>query len=138
MPKKNKGGAGSKARLAREMKFSVLDRVILLNLLPQQGDIYSLRLVREFREEVGFSADERGLLDIRPGPEGKGVVWDDEGEAEIGLKLITVGGFIHQELEQRFAELNSQKKLGVEHVDLYGRFVEGKGDPEEPKDEPGG
>ena len=138
MVKKGKGSAGSKERLSREMRFSVLDRVILMNLIPQTGDIYAIRLVREFKEGLSFSEEERGLLKMQLGPEGKGVQWDDEGAAEIPTKLITVGGYMHQEVEQKFAELNSQKKLAVEYESLYDRFVEGKGDPEEPEDKPGG
>ncbi len=108
--------------LSREMEFSVLDRVVMLNLLPVQGDVYSLKLIREFREALGFSDAEQVELNVRPGPDGKGVSWDDE--HQVLPKKVVVGSRIHTLVENRFHELDANKQLGMEALDLYERFIE--------------
>ncbi len=122
--------------LSREMEFSTLDRVVMLNLLPQQGDVYSLRLIREFREDLGFSEEEQRSLNLRPGPEGQGVSWDDDAEAAAEFKTIRVGSRIHALVEERFHELDSNKQLGLEALDLYERFIENTQDDGKNGDEP--
>ncbi len=117
----------SKETFEREMEFSVLDRVVLLNLLPQQGDVYSLRLMREFREALGFSEEEQKRLNLRPGPNGQGVSWDNE--AKLPDKSVTVGNRMHVLLKERFRELDSSKQLGMEALDLYERFIEAEDEP---------
>ena len=112
--------------LSREMEFSILDRVVLLNLMPAQGDVYSLKLIREFKEALSFSEEEQTELNLRPSPDGKGVAWDDG--AAVQPKRVTVGNRTHMLLEERFHELDLSKQLGIEALDLYERFIEAKDD----------
>lgn len=49
------------------MKLTVMERVTLLQELPPHGDITSLRIVRELRENLGFSEKERKEIGFREG-----------------------------------------------------------------------
>ncbi len=104
------------------MKLSVLDRVSLLNILPREGDITSLRLVRETRENLSFSETERAELQFKTFPTGH-MKWKDNGNIEKDIELgDTVIGMIVVALKT----LNEKKELLEEYLDLYERFVEGK------------
>ncbi len=104
------------------MKLSVLDRVSLLNILPKEGDVTSLRLVRETREDLSFSDAERDELKFKRFPTGH-MRWEDDNNITKDIELgDTVTGMIVVALKQ----LNEKKKLLEEYLDLYERFVEGK------------
>ena len=59
------------------MKLSVGDRLILLGVIPQQGDFTTLKIVRNMRDELSFSEEEHKKLKFRQEGEmmhwGKGV-----------------------------------------------------------------
>ncbi len=104
------------------MQLNVLDRVALLSILPKEGDITSLRLVRETREDLSFSDAERKELHFIKLPNGR-MGWEPNGELTKEVKLgDTIIGMIVVALK----DLNEKKKLQEEHLDLYERFVEGK------------
>lgn len=102
------------------MELSTLERVMLLQVLPREGDITTLRLVRQLREALSFSEQEHQDYNIRN--EGLRIAWNDAGEqakkaVDLGPKALLV---IADALKQR----SKEKKLTPEYVDLYDRFVE--------------
>jgi len=49
------------------MKLSVFERMILLNTLPAEGDLTTLKIVRGLRESLSFTEEEHAALNIRIG-----------------------------------------------------------------------
>ena len=108
------------------MLLTVRERLILLSILPQEGDFLTLKVLRKLQENLGFSEDEFARYKFENLADGR-VKWDNaeeqDKEVELGRKATEI-------IVTALTKLNDQKKLKLEHYDLYGRFVE----PEEDKD----
>ena len=101
------------------MKLSVGDRLILLGVIPQQGDFTTLKIVRNMRDELSFSEEEHKILKIRQ--EGEMMFWEEgleDKEINFGEKATDI-------IVDAFKKLNDQKKLRIEQMELYERFVGG-------------
>lgn len=114
---------------ANLVTLGVLQRITLLGVLPREGDILTMRIIRELREALSFSEDEHKALDLRtePGPDGKGaILWrqlDADGKPLVCTKAIEIGPKARQVISNALTELSAAKKLHDEHVDLYDMFV---------------
>lgn len=98
----------------------MFERIILLNVLPREGDFTTLKIIRKLREDLSFSEEEHKALQFKQ-EDGK-VLW--VAEADIA-KPVEIGEKAKEIIRNRFKELSEQKKLKEEHLPLYERFVEG-------------
>ena len=101
------------------MKLSVGDRLILLGVIPQQGDFTTLKIIRDMRGELSFTEEEHQILKFRQ--EAEMTYWEDgfeDKEINFGEKATDI-------ISDAFKKLNGQKKLRIEHMGLYEKFVEG-------------
>lgn len=101
------------------MKLSVGDRLILLGIIPQQGDFTTLKIVRNMRDELSFSEEEHKELKFRQEVE---MTYWEKGLAD---KEINFGEKATDIIVDAFKKLNEQKKLRIEHMELYEKFVGG-------------
>lgn len=100
--------------------LNIADRLLLTNtVLPKIGDILTLRIVRELDAKLSFSEEEQRARGMRS--EGENVFWERNANTpepiEIGEAAVTL---IRSELKR----LSDQKKLTMNHVSLYEKFVE--------------
>lgn len=101
------------------MILTVKERIQLLNILPAEGDILSLRLVRKLREALSFSEAEHAALKIEATP--TQVKWDQE--AATGAdKEVEIGPKAHEIVAVELRKLSDQRKLNEQYLDLYDRF----------------
>lgn len=105
------------------MEFSVRDRLILLNIIPVQGSLVTLKMVRVLREELGFSDEEYQDFNLRT--EGGSFHWDDDRERP---KEVDVPTTMHELIISAFNKLSKENALHLEHIDLYERFIQLKVD----------
>lgn len=102
------------------MELSVRERLILLNSLPQHGNMADLKVIRKLQESLSFSEDEHKKFKFAQ--DGETVRWDDNveqgAEIEIGEKANDI-------IVKALADLNKQNKLTIDHLDLYEKFVKG-------------
>ena len=101
------------------MKLSVNDRLILLGIIPMQGDFTTLKIIRNMREELSFSEEEHKKLQFRQ--EETMMYWEEgleDKEINFGQKATDI-------IIDAFKKLNEQKKLRIEHMELYEKFVGG-------------
>ncbi len=63
------------------MNLSVLDRLLLLGLLPAEGDITTLRIIRTLREELSFTEQEHADLHLKQ-DEGR-VTWEHSASLNV-------------------------------------------------------
>lgn len=100
------------------MQLSVKSRLLLLNLLPAQGNITTIRVVHDLRRALSFSEQEHKELSLRQTTEG--VSWDhikeQPKEIEIGPRALVL-------IEDTLKDLDKQKKLTEDHIELYELFV---------------
>ncbi len=100
------------------MELNILERLMLGSVLPQQGDIVSLKIVQDLKQAVAFTEEE--IADYKIENEDDRVTWDPEAEYSkeipIGPKAMSL---IVGELEKR----NKEKTLTAEFISLYEKFM---------------
>ena len=106
--------------------FKVKDRLLLMGVLPKAGDISTIRIISELMEKLGFSEAEHKKFKIKSN-EGGGVKWDDK--LDKGVE-IAFGKKAREIVVTALKEMSDKKKLGVEFLPLYDRFVTAEEDDE--------
>jgi hypothetical protein len=114
------------------MRLTVFERLTLLNILPQEGNFTTLKILREMREGLSFSEEEHKVLQFKgPGEQlqngevvqpGK-VVWNTSGDV---LKDVALGEKATEIVTERLKTLDQQSKLTDAHFSLYEKFMLGK------------
>ena len=99
------------------MLLSVKERLLLLNVVPAEGDIITLKIIRKLKEDLGFSEDEIKLYKLNQSD--NQVTWDDTVEQN---KEIAIGEKATDVIVNALNKLSRDKKLTVNHIDLYDKF----------------
>jgi len=102
------------------MKFTVVERIITLNLLPQEGSFSNLKLLREAKESLSFTDKENKALNFIQ-KEGS-VKWNDNA---VGSKEIKIGEVATQLIVKALKDLDGKEKLTVELMPVYEKFIKG-------------
>jgi len=135
------------------MELKVAERLMLLNLLPKEGDLTTLRVVREAIHTIGLSDEELTALEIKhpvqaicqdcgfrvdageiplvrcPKCGSDKVVQGEDPtrliwKAEADVsKDITLGKKVTQIIRETFLKVSEEKKLTMAQVDLCDKFV---------------
>ncbi len=101
------------------MRFCIGERMGLLNILPEQGTIATMRVLRQLRDDLGFSEDDTKLAKIRQA-DGK-VHWDAECELE---KDVSVGDVGRQIILDAVKALDAKGEVTDLTLALFERFDE--------------
>ena len=100
------------------MTLTIKERLILGSVLPREGDITTLRIVRDLRAACSFSEEEHARLGIVV--DGVNVRWDpsapQDTEVEIGPKAATI-------ITDTLKGLSEKKVLTEDFLSLWDRFV---------------
>lgn len=117
------------------MKFNIPERISILNILPEEGDVVLLRVLRELQTKVGFTAKEIKDWKIRQEADEKGrpyVLWDNE---YVGVMTeIPLNDVERGIITDKLKLLNTRKMLNISMLGLYEKFVDGKEDGTKSKD----
>jgi len=101
------------------MFLSVVERLTLLGILPEQGSLTTIKIVARLREDLSFDEAEHARLNFRPSDDGQRVQWDITGsmekDVEIGPKAL---GAVYDALKA----LDEQEKLTAQHISLCEKF----------------
>ena len=103
------------------MELGVFERLILLNILPREGDFTTLKIVRKMREGLSFTEEEHKALEFKQEDEGR-IRWKQEADK---LKEISIGEKATDIIVEVLKKLNDTKKLQDQHYSLYEKFIEG-------------
>jgi hypothetical protein len=104
-----------------KMQFSMYDRILILAALPAENNVIILKIIKGIKDKFGFDDSESALLktiDIGNGQQN--IVADPSApikEIEIGPKGFEV-------IADSLKRMNEQKKLTLQHLELYDKFVE--------------
>lgn len=99
------------------MLLSTADRLVLLSILPQEGNITDLKIIRKIKDDLSFDEADHKICNFRN--EDDQVKWD----AGLPDKEVTFGEKATDIIVNSFQRLNAQKKLREEHIPLYDKFV---------------
>jgi hypothetical protein len=99
------------------MTLTIKERLILGSVLPREGDITTLRIVRDLRAACSFSEEEHARLGIVT--EGQQVRWNpdvpQETEVEVGPKAAAI-------IAEALKGLSDKKVLTEDFMSLWDRF----------------
>lgn len=101
------------------MRLDVLDRLMLLDVLPPTGNVLTLKIVRTLRESLSFNEDELAALNMQQ--QGEQVIWDRTKEDPKG-KEIVIGERATDLIITRLKELNEKEKLTPQHLSICEKF----------------
>ena len=103
----------------KKVVLKVAERVILMGLLPKEGDYLTYKIVHQLKDNVGFSEEDIKTFNIRQ--ENDMLLWDkdkeDVKEVEFGEKAMEI---VREALEK----LNAEKKINEKNITLYEKFME--------------
>ena len=103
------------------MNLSVGERLVLMSVIPQEGDFITLKVIRKLQEDLSFSEEEHKKYKFVQ--EENRVSWNDKAdlnkEMEIGEKAKDI-------IVLALSKLNEEKKLKFEHFSLYEKFIDKK------------
>jgi hypothetical protein len=102
------------------MELNILERLLILRAIPKEGDIITLRVLSDLRRNLSLTEEEISEHNVRS--VGDRVLFDDPDyklEIAIGEKAFDL-------IQSAFSNLNNIKKLTIEDIPLYERFVEKK------------
>ena len=109
------------------MKLTLPERVSLLAVLPVEGNIVTLRIVRELQNQLGFSEEEIRRYGIKNNTRSDGttfISWNPDMAKEE--KDIEIGEAAKGVIVNQLKKLDAQGKLHISMMPLYEKFVEGK------------
>lgn len=109
------------------MLMTITQRISILNVLPLEGNIITLKVVRELQQELSFSDEEltKWKITTTKNPIGSiQISWDEE--FATATKEVKIGEAAKKIISDRLKLLNEREQLPIELIDLYDIFVEKK------------
>ncbi len=95
------------------MNLTIKDRIIMVDLLPEQGGMIDMILVKSISDKVALTAKE--ITDFSVVQEGNSVKWDQSKDTgvEIGFEMSEI-----ELLKRRVQELDASKSITMRTFDL--------------------
>ena len=103
------------------MELRVKDRIVLLQILPKEGNFLTFKSVRELRDKLHFS--EQDDQDFGIEEEDGQVKWSADKDVP---REFTFSKMQREVVEKALTDLEKQNKLDDNTFDLYAQFVEGE------------
>ena len=63
--------------------LNVGERFVVSTLIPKEGNFLTLKMIRELKRKVGFSADDLKKFEIEPDKEGNRMNWNTKGNKPV-------------------------------------------------------
>jgi len=102
------------------MELTVGNRLRLLNILPQKGNIVTLKIVDEARKKLALSAEEIEKFNVEI--KADRATWDEKA-LPVDIELDAI---IEEMIRQKLELLNQEDALTIYDVELWKLYVEGK------------
>lgn len=103
------------------MLLNVKQRLLLLNIIPDEGSYDTLKIVRDQQNLLSFNEEELKRLKIVR--EGEMYQWDETADEPVD---ISIGEMSFNVIKMALRRLNEEGKLQMEFLPLYEHFVEGE------------
>ena len=110
----------------RTVSLSIAERLWLFNILPKEGDITSLRLLRELKELLNTTDEEEEKYEIRTIQGGVQInpIWLEDAKAAETARDFSIGRKAWELVKSALVQLSTQKKLSVNCIELYDKFTD--------------
>ena len=101
------------------MKLGIAERISVLNILPAEGNIITLRVVNELRESLSFS--EKELADCKISQDDNGrIMWDASAAL---VKDVKIGDTARDIIKAALKKLDDGNKLTAQLVPVWDKFM---------------
>lgn len=100
-----------------EYQLSVKQRIVLLSILPDSGDLTTIRIIRELREGLSFTEAEHAALEIKR--DGEHINWN---QGAVEPKTIDIGPTALSTIHDTLKKLDKQQKLTEGHLPIIDLF----------------
>lgn len=105
--------------------LNVPERLNLLSILPQQGNLATLRILRDLREKLSLTEEEHKEFGITSEQHEGSVTFKwTNGDAALTPREFQFQPKALSIIVEALRNLDSQKQLRTEHISLYEAFVE--------------
>lgn len=101
------------------MELDIMERVMLLNILPMQGNIVTLKLVDELRQTLSFDEADIEAATIMQDDETGRVTWEENTVKEFNLGKKTT-----EIIVKTLEKMNTDETLTPQHMSLCEKFLE--------------
>jgi hypothetical protein len=99
------------------VKLDIGSRIRLLGILPEKGNLLTLKIVRTLRDDLSFSEKEHKDFGIVVKDDR--ITWSDKAKP----KDITFGDEAKKVVEKSLKELNEKDELTVPDLALWEKFI---------------
>ena len=103
------------------MLLTIKYRLLLMNILPDNGNYDTLKIVRKQQDLLGITEDEHKRLKVKR--VGDIIQWDESQDEPVEIEIGEVAGHI---IKRELTRLDSDGQLQMEFLPLYEHFVEGE------------
>ena len=112
--------------------MKIKDRLMVMSILPQQGNFVTIQLVAELKRKVSLSPKEIEQVGIKTDPATGNLAWDDTKDKDKDFSFHESERAL---IQKALVELEEQNKLTPDHIDIYKQFVlKDKQDNDDKKD----
>lgn len=110
-----------------EKKLTIIERLLLLTIIPNQGNITQLEIIRVLREMLSFNESENRVLNFVEDPATGSTRWDNKGAEMVGAPTFEIGRIqlkiIEKAMRGALKNMSQQEALTQGHLDLGKRFI---------------
>ena len=106
-----------------KVSLSSVNRLSILGLLGDKGNITMIKSLRELREDLSFTDDENVLLNFRQLPNGR-TTFNDKLVPPKEFIFEGVREIILDEVKTKLREMESKGELLLDHLSLYEVLIE--------------
>lgn len=105
------------------MKLHIRERAALLGLLPARGDIATVRIVSDLRNDLGITEEEAKEINLQQiRNDGETITtWDSEKDTG---KEFELGDVAKRIVRKALEELDEKGQLTADHIGLWELFME--------------
>ena len=100
------------------MKLNLMERLVVLQILPQEGNFATLKIVRKLQETLSPSEEEFKEFEIKQ--DGDQVRWNPKGLEEREIEL---GDKAKEIVAEALKKLDKDNKLTPQLMLVYEKFV---------------
>ena len=100
------------------MELNILERITILQILPQEGNFTTLKIVRDLQASLAPSEEEFKEFEIKQVD--NMTTWNEKGREG---KEITIGEKASDVVMEALEKLDKEKKLTANHISIYEKFI---------------
>jgi fructosamine-3-kinase len=101
-----------------KMKLNLSERLTILGILPKEGSFVTLQIIRDLQKNLSPTEEEFKEFEIKQ--DAQKIGWNAKGAIEKEIKL---GEKAQDIVVEVLKELDKNKKLSLQHVSLWEKFV---------------